>query len=166
MTSKIQIATPVPPDDVADSKDFARAFEYIMLTEVTEGITQEEIAAHFGVSRQTIYAWVRNWTRSGLLKRIRKEYIAPVFLEKLESSYQKVMRDWDKVVDRQLATAISGRSDQFALQAASWLHETVIVPGKAEAEKNVRSEEMDYINVIKGSASALSPLSIGDEAES
>lgn len=146
MPAEIEIIVPEVPNDIdpAESEDFLRIMQYLAMREVNVKMEMNDIAAHFGVTRQALHKWIQKWTKSGLLQKCRMKYILPTYVEEIHNAHAEVMASWPRIVRRQIAIATDSESDKVANEAARWLHEAIVKPGM-EAQEDPGNEEMKYL---------------------
>jgi hypothetical protein len=151
-----------PPDlDPAQHHQFLRCLQYILLHEIgNPPMKKQDIAAQWKIHRDTLNTWVNDWTATGLLERCRKMYLTPLLVDDVIAAGTDVLRDWREIMKRQIKTAKSSGSDQFALQAAMWLHEVYVKPA-IDNLPDVGDEELEYLRQLS-QAGVLNPLSISD----
>lgn len=144
-----QIATDFESEDPTLMREFVNCMKYISLAESgpSGAVSMKDIAQSMGVSRTTLFNWRNKWSESGLLQKCRMRYFMPTHAEEVRIKHSEVFQRWGEVLDRQLQTAIKGKSDQFALQAAQWLEQTIIKP-QLEMIETSSADELEYVKKI------------------
>lgn len=112
------------PEELNDEA-VVRAVQYLFLKD--EHYTMHDIAAAFGITKPTIYAWVAKWEAEGVMDRARYFWLFPK-IQEIYAIRRRVLDSWGEVMARVLRTAISGRSDKTSLEAAMWLKDAFIDP--------------------------------------
>ncbi len=123
-------------------------------------MTKQDIADHFKISRQTLWLWVSKWSKSGLMRRLKEEYLSEATIQDLERVNREVMAAFPMVVQRQIKTALSSRSDKVSLEAAEWLRVNFVVPMEIDARRSDGQSEKEYLKSFQANGS---PLSISSD---
>lgn len=146
-------------DAAAGDEDFIRCMRYIEIREKsTPRPTVQQAAKLMGCSERMLFYYIQRWENSGLLRRCRQAFVTPM-VEEIRIAESDIIHRWPEVLERQLKTAISSRSDKIALEAAAWINETVIVPFR-ETKPDTVSEEMLYLERLVNLTGSLDPMSI------
>lgn len=156
-------------EDVAKLKvkkdEFIKCFRYITMRETDWSYTHVDTARALNITAQGLYAAIHRWEKNGLLDWVRENYFVPMYAESIRVIQRRVMAKWDQVIAHQLKTAIGGPgiSDQFSLQAAQFLHETIVVPEVQRLEEAGKSPQqlfLQHYNKLREKA-ATNPMSVG-----
>jgi hypothetical protein len=128
-----------------DQTEFLKCFRYVAMRETSFAMTHIATAKELGISPQGLYGAIKRWENNGLLPWIRERWYVPMYAEAIKVMNRRVMADWDKVLEKQLRTAKSGTSEQFSLQAAQWLHTTIIEPEQQRLQDGGKSSQAKFL---------------------
>lgn len=152
----------------ADDRDYAECIEYLMLimpSNNEDRLTQEQIAQQLNIAPRTLRHKRKKWAQTGIMARARREILAASGItDDIRAVNTEVLQQWPEVVRRQLETAIRGRSDKNALEAAKWLEEAFIRPELEDQEQDA-GLELSYIQTIQAQNSPFDPLSLDESIE-
>ena len=149
--------------DAADDKDFLRCLEYVKLREVRKGMKRQEVADYFEIHINSLDLWISKWTKSGLINRCRR-IIAIPSAEEVRVVEGELMQEWPKIIRRQKDTAMYGKSDKNALEAATWLYENFVKPAM-EQQVDAGVDELDYISSVETATTPFNPLSLNEPSD-
>jgi hypothetical protein len=124
-----------------DDEDTRQACEYLIRRYERQNV--DDMARLFGLaSRQALYARVRKWEASGVLKRAKDVVYGPAF-DEVDSAMIAVVNEWDAILERVIKIAKYSQSEETALKAAVWLHNAIVEPMIAGREDS-GSKEFNY----------------------
>lgn len=145
-------------DEAADDAHFLKCMDYVVLRETRNNMSQAAVAQYFNVSAETIRRWQIEWTQSGLLQKCRR-ILSISTVEEVRAAEYNIMRAWPAILERQKQTAINGKSDHNALEAARFLYEVIVQPAM-DAAGEAGIDELDYIETIKTAETKFDPFII------
>lgn len=146
---------------VADS-EVQRCLEFLIeadtLNEDGTRRTREELAAVFGVSRQTLRNRETRWQETGVWDRAMRIYVVPRMNAMLQIQME-VLSEFPEVVRRQLEIAKHSPSDGAATRAADWLFNVFALPMMQRFSVAPSADEFSYVSVER----SFNPVDILDE---
>jgi transposase-like protein len=131
-----------------DEIDMGNCRQYLMLREpdlAADGriASMDEVAQHFGVSRQTLYNWLRRWKSTGTLTVARQE-IMKSKMEEIEIATGAVLSQTPAMMQEMVNIVLNGNSDKNKVDAFKVLWAAVIAPNTGAAPGDGAGES-DYL---------------------
>ena len=90
---------------LVEDPELQQAIEYMMLS--ATGMTEQEIADHFNVTRATLYNWRVQWGRSKTYERAREIYLVPV-ISNMVAAIDRAAEAMPAAIERLIAIATDG----------------------------------------------------------
>ena len=125
---------------IIPDEDDATMYAFNYLVKKLQKQTDEEIAAAFGYSRQSLANHRAQWEAVGALRRARELMIAPV-VEDNEMAYLRAAMEMPALIERIIQIAKTSQYERVALEAVMFLEARIVnrvmeqkaEPGAAES---------------------------------
>lgn len=132
--------------DMTDT-DVVQAGQYLYMKETLKK-SKQEIAEFFGYKhRNSVYDLEQKWRDNGALEKARIMMNAPK-IEDIRAVHGEVLDQWGNIVRTIMRVALHGKGERAKLEAAMWLHQTIIKPAMEEGGVGKGQAEADYANRV------------------
>ena len=125
---------------IIPDEDDATMYAFNYLVKKLQKHTEDEIAADFGCTRQTLANRRAQWEAVGAIRRARELLIAPV-VEDNEMAYLRAAMEMPALIERVITIAKTSQYERVALEAVMFLEARIVnrvmeqkaEPGAAES---------------------------------
>ena len=146
---------------IIPDEDDATMYAFNYLVKKLQKQTEDEIAAAFGYSRQSLANHRAQWEATGALRRARELMIGPV-VEDNEMAYLRAAMEMPALIERIIQIAKTSQYERVALEAVMFLEARIVnrvmdqktEPGAAESAYADKPGDYDP-TVIRRLSSAL-----------
>lgn len=97
-------------------------------------VPMQDIASELEVSRATLYRWVKEWERKGLIDAAREMILAPA-MEDLLATRMMVLQKWPAMLEHLKNLVFRSHSDHTKLLIVMWLYDTFVKPALEDRPK-------------------------------
>jgi len=114
-----------------DDIEVIKAGRFLLLR--WSGMELQEVAGVFGVDRQTLYRWRKEWETSGRLAQAGRLLLS-IHADSIQAKYAEVVEQWPAVVNVLMKLALGAKSEFVRLKAIESLHGMIVLPTMDETE--------------------------------